>query len=183
MIWSALVHDPGPLAWIVVAAYAAGALLAFAAASRARARERSFWLATAVVLVLLGINKQLDLQTDLTQAGRFLARSEGWYRSRKIAQGVFILAIAVGAAACGALLWGWLRDAASSVKAAALGVVVLLAFIFVRAASFHHIDYWIAINIAGMRSGWWLELLGVAIIGGAAAKYRGERSNVPVGPD
>jgi hypothetical protein len=181
--WSALVHDPGPLAWIVVAAYAVGALLAFAAASRATARERSFWVATAVVLILLGINKQLDLQTDLTQVGRFLARSEGWYGSRKIAQGLFILSIALGAVACGALLWTWLRDAASSVKTAALGVIVLLAFIFIRAASFHHIDYWIAIDIAGMRSGWWLELVGIAIIGVAAAKYRGARSYMPAGSD
>ena len=172
MIWSALVHDQGKLAWIVVAAYGAGALLAFAAAGRAEGRERSFWLGAAVVLVLLGINNPLALQTDVTQLGRYLARSEGWYRERKVAQGVFILSIGVGAAACGALLWAWLRDASGSAKAAGAGVVMLLAFIFIRAASFHHIDYWVAIPVAGMRSGWWLELLGIAIIGAAAATYR-----------
>ena len=53
-----------------------------------------------------------------------------------------------------------------------MGLAILLAFIFVRAASFHHIDYWVTVPIAGLRSGWWLELLGIAVISWAAATYR-----------
>jgi hypothetical protein len=69
------------------------------------------------------------------------------------------------------LLWLWLRNSAWSVKAGVIGLVTLLAFIFVRAASFHHIDRWVTFNIAGLRSGWWLELLGIGItaVGAAAA--------------
>lgn len=172
MIWSALVHDQGRLAWIVVAAYAAGALLAFAAAGRGTHRERTFWIGVAIALVLLGVNKQLDLQTDITTLGRAAALSEGWYGDRRDAQGAFILLIALVAAGCGVLLWVWLRRAATTVKVAAAGLLVLLAFILIRAASFHHIDYWVTVSVAGLRSGWWLELLGIAIIGVAAAAYR-----------
>jgi hypothetical protein len=176
MIWSALVHDQGRLAWIVVAGYAVGALFAFAAAGRGDGRERSFWIGSAIALILLGINKQLDLQTDLTTLARAAALSEGWYGERRDAQGAFILLIALAAAGCGLVLWMWLRDTATSVKAAAAGLVVLFAFIFIRAASFHHIDYWVTVSVAGLRSGWWLELLGIAIIGAAAAVYRNSRA-------
>lgn len=183
MIWSAMVHDQGSLAWIVVVGYAAGAMFAFAAAGRGSRRERVFWIATAIALLLLGINKQLDFQTDLTDVARAAALTEGWYGDRRDAQGAFILLIALMAAACGLGLWIWLRETAASVKAAAAGLVILLAFVVIRAASFHHIDYWVTISVAGLRSGWWLELLGIAIVGAAAAIYRSSRAVTSGEPD
>jgi hypothetical protein len=84
--------------------------------------------------------------------------------------------MAVASTVVAALLWRSLRQASSSAKVAAMGLVILLAFIFVRAASFHHIDYWVTIPVAGLRSGWWLELLAIAVIGFAAAsRGRAER--------
>jgi hypothetical protein len=171
-----LINDQGPLAWFVVAGYFASAFLAFRAGSAAAGRERAFWLVTAVAMVLLGINKQLDLQADLTDVARAAAHSEGWYGWRRDLQGVFLLFMAVGATVVAVLLWRWLRAASSSAKVAAMGLVILLAFIFVRAASFHHIDHWVTVPVAGLRSGWWLELLGIAVIGSAAAvRGRAER--------
>lgn len=171
-MWAILVHDRGSLAWIVVAFYAVGALLAFAAAGSSSARERTFWIGTAITLLLLGINKQLDLQTDLTTVVREAALSEGWYSERRDAQGAFILLIALLGAVCGFFLLVWLRETSTAVKVAAAGLMVLVAFVFMRAASFHHIDYWVTIRIAGLRSGWWLELLGIATIACAAGAYR-----------
>jgi hypothetical protein len=172
------VHDQGALAWFVVAGYLIAAFLTFRAASATAGRERGFWLATGIAMVLLGINKQLDLQSDLTDFGRAAAHAEGWYSWRRDVQGLFLLAMALGAAAIAALLWRWLRDSSPSAKVAAMGLVILLAFIFVRAASFHHIDYWVTIPVAGMRSGWWLELLGIAVISWAAATYRSQDAPV-----
>jgi len=164
-----LVHDQGPLAWFIVAGYLASAWLAYRAAAPATGRERGFWLATAIVMILLGINKQLDLQSDLTDFARAAAHSEGWYSWRRDVQGVFLLAMALGTIAVAMLIWCWLRGVTVSAKVAAMGLVILLAFIFLRAASFHHIDNWVTIPVAGMRSGWWLELLGIVVIGAAAA--------------
>jgi hypothetical protein len=75
----------------------------------------------------------------------------------------------LGTIAVGTFIWRWLRGVTVSAKVAAMGLVILLAFIFLRASSFHHIDYWVTIHVAGMRSGWWLELLGIVVIGSAAA--------------
>ncbi|MEO8455306.1 MAG: hypothetical protein ABI454_09110 [Sphingomicrobium sp.] len=163
------IHDQGLLAWFVVAGYVIAALLAVRAGSAAGGRERSLWRGIALTLLLLGINKQLDLQSDLTDIARAAAHSEGWYGWRRDVQGVFLLLMAIGTIAVAMLLWRGLRKATASAKVAAMGLLILLAFIFLRAASFHHIDYWVTIPIAGMRSGWWLELLGIAVIGSAAA--------------
>ena len=115
------VHDQGPLAWFVVAGYLIAAFLAFRAGSATAGRERGFWLATGIVMVLLGINKQLDLQSDLTDFARAAAHSEGWYGWRRDVQGLFLLLMALGAAAIAMVLWRWLRDSSHSAKLAAIG--------------------------------------------------------------
>lgn len=166
--------------WIIVACYVAAALLAFRASSMAAGRERVLWVGTGLALILLGINKQLDLQSDLTLVMKIAAHREGWYDNwRRDVQGVFLLSMAVGAAGFSILLWRWLRDASSSAKIAAAGIVILIAFIFARAASFHHMDYWVTLPIAGVRSGWWLELIGIAVIGAAALRSAGRVSARP----
>jgi hypothetical protein len=176
-----LIHDQGALAWFIVLGYFVAGLLAFRARSAAAGRERSLWLGTGVAMILLGFNKQLDLQSDLTQIVRTVAHTEGWYSWRRDLQGLFLLGMAVGAAVFALLLWRWLRGASGSARTAAVGLVILLAFIFVRAASFHHIDYWVTVPIAGMRSGWWLELAGIAVIGAAAATCRSRQRDSSAG--
>jgi TRAP-type uncharacterized transport system fused permease subunit len=171
-----LIHDPTPVAWIIVAAYFVGAIVCFLAGRfSVQRRDRMFWLGTGLFLVLLGLNKQLDLQSLLTEAGRSLAQREGVYDARRLIQGIFILALAAGAILGVATLSGWLRRSAASVKVAAFGIVLLVAFILMRAASFHHMDGWVTHRVAGMRSGWWLELAGIAVIGLSAMRYRHQR--------
>ena len=170
---SHLVHDPCVLPWFIVAGYFLAAFLSFRAASVAVGRERHLWLGCVAALIFLGFNKQLDLQTDLTDLVRRIAHDEGWYMGyRRDVQGVFLAVLALASVLISILLWRWLRDAAASARVAAVGAVILLAFIFARAASFHHLDYWVTLPVAGMRAGWWLEVLGIGVIGGAAAIYR-----------
>ena len=42
-------------------------------------------------MIVLGINKQLDLQSDLTWAAKIAAHKEGWYDLRRGVQGLFLL--------------------------------------------------------------------------------------------
>jgi hypothetical protein len=173
MSMAAYMHDQGGLAWLIVGAYLTGALLTLRAGAVSAGRERKLWLATGVALILLGINKQLDFQSDLTWAAKIAAHKQGWYDWRRDVQGAFLLLMGLGAAGFSIFLWRSLRTASTNAKVAAVGLVILLAFIVIRAASFHHIDYWVTVHIAGMRSGWWLELLGIALISAAAVSSRG----------
>ena len=90
-------------------------------------------------------------------------------------QGGFVLALlAIGLIGL-AVLVRWLRGSSRSVNAAAAGIVLLFIFIVLRAASFHHIDHWVTIDIAGLKRGWWLELAGIVVIGISALIYRARR--------
>ncbi len=169
---SVFAHDLSVLAWFVTAAYFAAALPAFRAArGSGDRRDRLFWIGCAALLLLLGLNKQLDLQGYITTAGRTLARQEGWFEYRRLVQAGFIVLLCIAAAAVLAVLAAWLRRSAAAVKVAALGIVLLFTFILWRAASFHHMDVWVTRNVAGMRSGWWLELAGIVMIGISAMAY------------
>ena len=56
------------------------------------AREMRAWRSIAIAFLALGVNKQLDLQTALTEVGRVLANSQGWYAQRQSVQVVRSLA-------------------------------------------------------------------------------------------
>ena len=173
-------HDPTLLAWVITAAYFVAAVLTIVAArSSSNGRDRIFWCACAALLVVLGFNKQLDLQGYITTAGRALAKQEGWFPVRRLVQAAFILALGIVAAGVLASLVVWLRRSARTVKIAALGIVLLFAFVLMRAASFHHMDAWVTRDVAGMRSGWWLELAGIIVMAlSATGHVRGARAPI-----
>ena len=140
--WTVGIGDPTLLGWVTVAAYAAAALLAWrnVGAARRTAVPHGFWIALTTLMLALGLNKQLDLQTWLSQAGRDLAIAQGWWEQRRVVQAVFIALLAAGAV--GVVVWArrqW-HTLWHEYRAAFVGVCVLLFFIVVRAASFHHID-------------------------------------------
>jgi len=170
--WEPGIGDPTVLGWVTVAAYLAAALFAFRRAltvgTRTAGSERAgrllLWWGLVALLLLLGINKQLDLQSWFTSVGRDLARSQGWYERRSGVQLAFIAGIS--AAALGGLAgsaWAirrsWRRDGL-----AFTGAVFLVAFIVVRAASFHNIDRFLGFSPGGVRMNWILELGGIALI-------------------
>ena len=62
MTVAALFNDRTTFAWVIVVCYFAGAGASVGAWTRAESREQRFWLATAILLVLLGLNKELDLR-------------------------------------------------------------------------------------------------------------------------
>ena len=191
--WKPGIGDPTFAGWFTVAAYLGTAALSVVAAWTERSEpgrpselaanprtgsrlpvstrpiDRGFWWIVAALLLALGINKQLDLQTALTHLGRDLARAQGWYNVRRPAQRAFIVAIALGGVT-GLAAFGWFfRRSVARNYAALAGLVFLLAFVLIRAASFHHIDVFLAGRILGMRWNPILELGGIALIASSAA--------------
>src|SRR5947208_14886073 len=99
--WTPGIGDPTLAGWLTVALYLVAAVLCWRLARQAglknavRSRERRTWRAISVLFLALGINKQLDLQTALTEAGRVLAHYQGWYEQRQLVQLAFITLVAV----------------------------------------------------------------------------------------
>jgi hypothetical protein len=165
-------HDTSGFAWVIVAAYFAGALAAFAASRSSSPTEARFWLGVSLLLVLLGFNKELDLQSLLTEAGRALTRAIGIYEQRRMLQGLFLLLLAGAGAFAVLRLARILRRSSAPAKTAAFGIAILFAFILLRAASFHHVDEWVTVDVRGFRGGWWLELAGITVIALSALACR-----------
>jgi hypothetical protein len=165
--WVLGIGDPTPMGWATVAGYLVAAVLCVLWA-KPGGRGRLLPLALAAAMALLAVNKQLDLQSLLTQIGRDLAKSQGWYQDRREYQVAFIAAIA-GLAGLGFILLAWLeRRRWRECTLALLGLAFLLAFIVVRAASFHHVDHGLGETWAGLRFNWILELGGIALVAAGA---------------
>lgn len=163
--WHPGIGDPTAIGWITVLAYLSAALLCAAAQRRDTAgpRPRHFWLAVAVLLVLLGINKQLDLQSLFTQVLRDRAKAHGWYEQRREFQALFIFAIAAIGAAFFAALPYVMRHQPRARNVTLAGLVFLYCFILVRASSFHHVDWALSQTFFCIRLNWAVELGGIII--------------------
>ncbi len=184
--WSPGIGDPTVFGWATVALYvwAAGACFlraraAFAATppepgdpARGRtARLGPFWLSLCVLLILMAINKELDLQSLLTTAGRCLAFEQGWYDARRGVQAAFILALAAAAGLGGAAVLWLMRHSLRRLWLVLTGLGLLVLFVLMRASSFHHMDVFIDTTLMGLRMNWIIEMgaLGL-IIAGAGRK-------------
>ncbi len=190
--WRPGIGDPTVMGWVTVVAYVLASIgCALAAlrepmadgARRLRSRPSRFWMTLAVLMLALGINKQLDLQTLVTQIGRDVIRAWGLYSSRRELQIGFILV--VGVVCAGALGWFFwaARATLRSRWPAVLGMLFILGFVVVRAASFHSVDVFIGSRLGGARWNWILELGGIAIVGAAAGRVLLSAPGRPPRPD
>jgi hypothetical protein len=186
--WTPGLGDPSLLGWLTVAAYAATAVLVGRALRSALRAARAgdpraspqFWGVLLLGTLVLGVNKQLDLQSGLVELGRTLSRDQGWYEHRRAVQAGFVV---VGVLACGALCW-WLarlaRRELRRVLPALVGWSLLCAFVAIRALSFHHLDRLLGWSVGGARLGAVLELSGIAILAVGATHYvRDPRFDAP----
>ena len=162
--WSPEIGDPTVMGWVTVASYLMASVLAALVFYRRSERHRVFWLGLAAILLALSINKQLDLQTALTAAGRCMAKAQGWYAERHSFQIKFILSI-IGTSLLAAVFLTWtMRRELADIWLALIGFVFLLAFIAIRAAGFHNFDQFIGYEISSVRMNWVIELGGIAMI-------------------
>lgn len=178
--WSPGIGDPTWTGWVTVVAYVVAAYFAWAAYKKCRREARgranvegpdvreqrqltAFWFLLFVALTMLGINKQLDLQSLFTEVMRDLARSQGWYDERRTYQVEFIVCIAAVAIVGVGVTALLLRRVWRHAWIAVLGMGWLLAFVVIRAASFHHVD--VLLNSDGKLWNFVFENCGIALIG------------------
>lgn len=131
-------------------------------------RLAALWLWIGVLLLSLGINKQLDLQTALTEIGRMMAADEGWYERRAQVQLAFIVAVVLIGAWCLSAVVRLARGGLRTVRGVLLGTLFLMCFVAIRASSFHHVDALLGYHFAGFKLNWLIELGGISFVGVSA---------------
>ena len=184
MAWQLRFHDAYPMGWVITAAYFLVACLCFVTwhKSKSRCSLNSFsvqpriWLLLSLLLLFLGINKQLDLHNFLREWGRVLVIDFGWYDARREIQRWFIRVL-VGAGVLALLFLGWFfftrLTRQKEMWPIAIGLGCVAVFILIRAASFNHVDYLLSKwrIIGPFRMKYVAELGGILLVGlGAGMK-------------
>jgi hypothetical protein len=180
--WHAGIGDPTIYGWITVGLYALGAAVAIVAAKRCTprrnllrhpSRERAFWIATAIAMAVLAVNKQLDLQSWFTHTARDLSKEQGWYERRRDFQTLFIAGLAGVTLVLGVAAVWFLRGTSRSAKFALGGLAFLGVFIVLRASSFHHVHEVMFRSVPSVNTNVALEWTGIALVTiGAAGACR-----------
>lgn len=151
--WHAGIGDASIYGWLTVAFYLVAVLCCLVKAKDAKkfGGNYQFWLYLAVFLLLLGVNKQLDLQSWLTEFVKDSAQAQGWYAHRRPVQIIFIAILGLGLVITLVSLRLFLANSWRHHKITWLGIILLSAFILMRAASFHHFDILINRPILGLQ--------------------------------
>lgn len=165
--WRPTVGDPTFMGWFTVGSYFGCAILAAMMVLVNRKRDRDFlffWSTISLLMILLGVNKQLDLQSLFTEVGRQIARAQGWMGHRRTVQFWFI--VFFGTTAVGILLFLMMimRDLFRRFWLAFVGLFFLLGFIIIKAFSFHHFDEILGFRVFELKMNWVLELTGIYLI-------------------
>ncbi len=178
--WSPGIGDPTILGWVTVVAYFAAAWLCYRVIARLKRHknrgtklvfyERLLWQGFFTLLIVLGINKQLDLQSAFTEFFRQLAHEQGWYEDRRLYQRSFIETLLVLGAIAGATLVAATWRLPSPTKIAGLGLGFVGCYVLIRASSLHQMDRLIGAEIFSMRLNWLFELGGLGVVGFGAQR-------------
>lgn len=170
--WQPGIGDPSFMGWFTVFFYFVTAIACGRAfhivwrsqRSRANIRIALIWSGLTLLLILLGINKQLDLQSWVTQVGREIALRDGWYENRKVIQVLFVKTIAISGILVIALVFWLAHGHLRRILLALIGTALLMTFILIRASSFHKVDILIKTTVIGVKMNWLLELGSISII-------------------
>jgi len=163
--------DPTLFGWSVIFIYFVATWLCYRASHSTDNDDplAAPWLGMAVLLFLLGVNKQLDSQLWLSAVGRWLTRALGWHHQRVWIQLSFAIAVSIVSLGCSLILvrryWGHLRR----IRVAVLGMTLLLTFVLMRVITFYVVD--LELVIAKIRIHDLLEVGGSVLIGVAAAVF------------
>lgn len=159
------VGDPTITGWITAVSYFVAGAAALNAARFTRTMPVViFWLSVGILLIVLGANKQLDLQTFLIDLGRQASRDQGWFEERRRVQ-LFLTIAMTGTVALASAAGLWLaRRSDASIKYALLGLSAIGVYIGSRTAEMDH-----QVTSTRLLSYLWIfELMGILIVAAAA---------------
>ena len=139
--WRPHIGDPTAIGWVITIAYFLTFILCLWAGIAAQKHEkRGLLIGIALLLLLLGFNKQLDLQTLLTIIGRHVAKEQGWYYIRRSVQFLFVVLFTL-IVLFSLIMWArWMKRRWRQYGLHFSGTVLILLFIIIRAASIEHVS-------------------------------------------
>jgi hypothetical protein len=180
--WVVGLGDPSIVGWFIVFAYFVAFLLCLRVGLKAAQetpwprRTVASWCSLAALLLFLCINKQLDLQSLLTQIVRDHSLAHGWHSVRRYYQIRFMAGLGLLSVVAALLLMlSAIRARSLWTRVACFGTILLMAWILLRASSFHLVDQRLAVKFWSMNYNWIAELTPIFMICIAAWRTRRRR--------
>jgi hypothetical protein len=141
------IGDPSFIGWFTSAGYLLAAIFAVRAyhlhrsaysAADLQRRIAIWWLGVAVLLIMLGLNKELDLLQKLVREwGRILVVHQGWYDQRRTIQGAFLLVLLLLCTCGAAAAQRYFHRVWPRIARSAVGVTLILSYALLRAMQFN----------------------------------------------
>jgi uncharacterized membrane protein len=103
-------------------------------------RWPTFWLATAVVLVAMGMARAGHAADLVSDVGRRAAERRGWYELRRPVQAVAVAGVAVAWARLVVVAIGRVPERRRRYLPTTVAVITLGCFAIARTISLHHVD-------------------------------------------
>jgi hypothetical protein len=130
--------------------------------------QRPFWWAIAALLLVLGLSRLANFEQIVTDFGRGVAISYGWYNTRRSLQSMGIFGILIGSGVVIIYMLARLQRLRAPEAIGLLAIGSLLTLILVRSISLHAVDNILDLHIRGVQVGSLLEALIMIWIIGAA---------------
>jgi hypothetical protein len=142
--WHPGIGDPGLLGWTAVVGYATAIGLCVRNGRRESrgAGSGAFWIGLSALLLVLGVNKQLDLQTWFAEVAKDLVRNAGWWDARRQLQIGFVLVLWMGGMTFTVALRRFVAESWHAYRLACMGTALLVLFVLLRATRFH-LENWL----------------------------------------
>ncbi|MEJ2701949.1 MAG: hypothetical protein P8Z79_05855 [Sedimentisphaerales bacterium] len=141
--WRPGIGDPTVLGWVTTVMYFIATGLCAVYALRIGKRvprpsrldgHRAFWWCLTVFMLLMSINKQLDLQVLILQVARQISLDQGWSTERIVVRKWMVVGSAiVGLILTALLVWAF-RRTWRRYALALFGLVLLGSFVLIRAS-------------------------------------------------
>jgi hypothetical protein len=170
--WSFGVGDPTWTGWLVFVMYFVSAALCYFASLKKVGADTLVWRCTALFMIALGFNKQLDFQTLLTEIGRAVLGGLGLLEHRLLIQYGFVFLMVLTLVG---FTFAAKRAVGSNFDRFAflfVGLASILAFFCLRAASFHHVDQLLGMPVLGRLSNFLFEATGIAVVAISAIRAK-----------
>jgi hypothetical protein len=164
--WKPAIGDPSLMGWFTVFSYDLAAVLCLIKMISQRLPQeksrRHFWGFLCLALIALGLQKQFNLFTAITETGRIIARASGWMEQHRSIQALaMLLVFGIGLTFSAMLYRRFAPSFSFREKIALIGLSYLTLFVILRAISLHQFGAILGYEILGVRVNWIAELIGI----------------------
>lgn len=167
--WKVEKGDSSVMGWFITCYYLFVFILSFYLIKKIAPHIKNkkylwFWYGVIILIMMIGINKQLDIQMLLADYARLYAKMSGIFQNRKPFQHKIISLLATIGISIFFILIYKLWHAPKITWFALIGFSILFSFPLIRLVSLHRIESLLYVSVLSIKVVDVLEIIGISIV-------------------